>query len=218
MTEQKKKGGGFLGLLANIGLAEEVPDAPAPRNTPVPGAPPRNTPLPQVQIQATADPAVLARLETRLQKNCPAPYTAFMEQYENLKEIIPDEAMRFKAALKASHTTTDQLIDAVGQLIGVMDAASTEFSHDYEENRSKQLGAAEASIKATDDLIASNEQQLKAIQDTITALHAKRETDVQQMQAKSIEIETVRARFEAAHRQVTSRLQAQKSRVEGMGR
>jgi chromosome segregation ATPase len=215
MGETKKK---FLGFLANIGLAEEVPDGPAPKPS---GGPPRNTPLPPApsHVQsAAADPEVLARLEARLQKNCPEPYLSFMEQYENLKEVIPDEAMRFKAALKASHTTASQLVDALGQLVGVMDAASAEFSHDYEQNRTRQLGEAEASLKATDDLIASNEQQLKALQDTIATLHTKRQTDAQAMADKAQKIETVRASFEAAHRQVVGRLQAQKTRVEGMSR
>ncbi len=214
MTDTKKK---FLGFLANIGLAEEVPDAPVPKPQ---GGPPRNTPLPPAPHaqSAAADPEVLARLEARLQKNCPAPYLAFMEQYENLKEIIPDDAMRFKAALKASHTSAPQLVDALGQLVGVMDAASAEFSHDYEQNRTRQLGEAEASLKATDDLIASSEQQLKSIEDTIASLHTKRTTDAQAMADKAQKIESVRASFEAAHQQVVGRLQAQKTRVEGMSR
>lgn len=217
MTEKKK---GFLGFLANVGLAEEVPETPVKRNTPVPGAPPRNTPLPPAPSYSngSADPEVLARLETRLQKSCPPPYTAFMEQYENLKEIIPDEAMRFKAALKASHTTADQLVDALGQLVGVMDAARSEFDHTFEENKTKKLGEAQATLAATEEQIASYEKQLQSIQETIATLRTKHAADVQAMQDKAHQIETIRANFEAAHKQVVGRLQAQKSRVETMPR
>lgn len=214
MTEKKK---GVLGFLSNIGLVEETPDAPAPapRNTPVPAAPAAHpyTPAPS---NGTADPKVLAQLEHRLQANCPAAYTSFMEQYENLKDVIPDESMRFKAALKASHTTTDQLVGALDQLVGAMDAAKGEFTHTFEENKSKKLGESEASLKATDDQIASYENQLKTIQETIASLRTKRDTDAQAMQHEAERIEGIRASFEAAHGQVVGRLTAQKSRVQSM--
>lgn len=215
-TVSDKKKGGFMGFLSNVGLVEETPD-PAPRNTPVPAGP-RNTPVPAPYHPngATADPEVLSKLEKRLQANCPAPYTAFMEQYENLKDVIPDEAMRFKAALKASHTTTDQLVGALDQLASAMDSAHTEFMHTFEENKGKRLGEAEASLKATDEQIATYEKQLQSVQETIQSLHTKRDTDAQAMQHEAQRLEGIRASFEAAHAQVVGRLGAQKSRVQAM--
>ncbi len=216
MTDGKKKTGGFLGVLSNLGLVEVTPDAapapsPSPRNTPVPAAPTQYVP-----VNGTADPAVLSMLDQRLQKACPPPYVAFMEQFENLKDVIPDEAMRFKAALKASHTTSDQLVEALGTLVGVMDSAMTEFTHTFEDNKRKTLGDAENTLKATDEQIASYEKQLQSIQETIAALRHKRETDAQAMQAEATKIEGIRANFEAAHAQVVGRLNAQKSRVMAM--
>lgn len=220
MTDGKKKGG-FMGFLSNVGLVEETPDPTPPpaaprttRNTPVPAAPSHYAAPPNGAV----DPDVLAKLESRLQKNCPPTYTTFMEQYENLKDVIPDESMRFKAALKASHTTADQLVEALTQLVGVMDSAHTEFTHTFEENKAKKLGEAEASLKATDEQIASYEKQLQTVQETIATLRTKRETDAQGMEHEAQKIENIRASFEAAHAQVVGRLNAQKSRVQAMPR
>lgn len=219
MTEKKK---GVMGFLTSIGFAEEVPEgAPSPqqrttRNTPIPAAPPGYVP-PQ-HTNGAADPEVLAKLEAKLTKNCPPAYTAFMEQFENLRDVIPDESMRFKAALKASHTTTDQLVGALDQLLGTMTTAHEEFAHTFEETKAKRLGDAEASIKATDEQIASYEKQLQSVQETIASLRTKRDTDVQAMQHEAQKIEGVRSNFEASHGQVVGRLNAQKSRVQAMPR
>jgi chromosome segregation ATPase len=204
---------GIMGFLSNVGLVEEVPDAPVQtqRIAPVPSHAEHFSSAP-----GNPDPEVLAKLEKRLQDHCPSAYTSFMEQYETLKEVIPDEATRFKGALKTSHTTTEQLIGAIDQLVGAMDAAKAEFSHTFEDNKSRRLGEAEASLKATDDLIASNEKQLQSLQETIASLRTKRDTDAQSLEHEGQRLDSIRASFDAAHSQVVGRLQAQKNRVQTM--
>lgn len=218
MTNLRKKGR-FIGLLSTLGLVEETPDPVHPpaaaqrRDAPARAAPVACSPEPP---GGSADPEPLSKLELRLQKNCPLAYAAFLEQFENLKDVVPDESMRFKAALKASHTTTDQLIDALGQLIGVMDAAATEFTLAFEENKRKRLGEAEATLQATDEQIASCEKQLQSVQEAIASLRTKRDVDAQALQNEAVRIDHVRASFEATHSQVVARLEAQKSRVLAM--
>ena len=98
-----------------------------------------------------------------------------------------------------------------------MEAAHAEFTHQYEENKTRRkIGEAEATIKATDDQIASYEKNLQAIQETITSLRTKRETDAQGMHDKAQEIEGVKLKFDASLAQVVGRLQAHKSRVLAM--
>lgn len=228
MTE--KKSGGFMRMLANIGLAEEIPDPVTPENhhpagpaatgqrpyaTVVKPKPASSAPSPST---ATADPKTLEKLEARLQKNCPPAYTSFMEQYENLREVIPDEVMRFKAALKASHTTSEQLVDAIDHLIATMDTARSDFQHTFDESRQAKIGSAEATLHATEEQIASYEKQLQTVQETIASLRTKLETDRQAIAAEQAKIESVRVNFEAAHAQVVGHLNAQKSRVQTMPR
>ena len=162
------------------------------------------------------DPEILSKLEKKLQNNCPQAYAAFMQQYDDLAEIIPDETMRFKAALKASHTTAEDLTKALDQLIHVMDTADEEFARTFQENKAKRLGEAEKSLKATDDLITANEQQIKSLGDTILSLKTKRDTDAQAMAHEAERLEGILTGFEAAHNQVVGRLTAQKNRVSAM--
>ncbi len=213
MTDKKK--GGFMGFLSNVGFIEETPEPAPPKDTPAPVAPAR-TFSSSTPPTGNVDQEVLAKLEARLQANCPPAYTAFMEMYDSLKEDITDDRQRFKVALKTSHTTSEQLIAALDQLLGTMEAARISFSHTCEENRTKRLGEAEASLKATDDLIATNEQQLKSIQETIASLRTKRETDAQAKDHDAQRLATIQTNFEASHAQVVGRLQAQKSRVQSM--
>jgi predicted nucleic acid-binding Zn-ribbon protein len=218
VTTEKKTG--FLGLLANVGNAfvEHIPDAP-------PSAQPRPAPQPagyrtpsypaHAPAQTEADPEVLEKLEHRLQTNCPPMYTAFMEQYAAL-QMIPDEGMRFHAALAASHSTTDQLVGAIDQLMQVMDTTRTDFEHTHEAMTAKKLGDAQSALKSTDDQVASYEKQLQSIQETIAALRQKREADAQAIQHETERLEGIHASFEAAHAQVMGKLAAQKNRVQAM--
>lgn len=214
MTEKK---GGALGFLRDLVVAD-VPDPTSPRDTPVPEAPRDYHSGTSPHAPGIADPQALAKLEQKLQASVPPGYAAFMEQYEALKEDLPDERTRFKVALKTSHTTAEQIVAALDQFLSVMERASSEFNHSYEETKAKRLGAAQDSIAATDELIKSNEDQIATIQNTIKSLRTKRDTDAQGMQNEAARLEGVRAGFEAAHAQVINRLTTQKNRIASMPR
>jgi chromosome segregation ATPase len=217
MTDAAKRTSVF-GFLKNI-VAEEVPDKPA-RNTPLPAEMHRaQQEAHDVLRQAGAaqpDAQALAKLETRLQAACPAPYAAFMEQYELLKEDISDERTRFKVALKTTHTTPADVTGALDQLLSVMQKAKDEFQHSFNEARDKKIGAAQEAITASEQLIASSEEQIKAIQEKIASLKTKRETDIQNMQDEAHRLDAVLGGFNAAHAQVVSRLEDQKRRIDAM--
>ena len=212
MTEQKKS---VLSHLAGL-FVEQVPDQAAPKasaSTPAPAPTPIPLQHPVGHASSTPDPQVLAKLEARLQSALPPAYASFMEQYDVLKDDIPDERTRFKVALKTSHTTADQVVSALDQLLGTMGTALTDFMHTFDENKEKRLGEAQKSITATDDLISSHEAQLKSITDTITSLRTKRSTDVESMETETHRLEGIRAGFEGAHSQIVARLTSQKNHI-----
>lgn len=221
MTEEKKS---VLGFLKGL-VAEEVPDRsrPAPTTATTEAqehahAPAHATTSPTAPVlhAAAPDAQALAKLEARVQGALPPAYATFMETYESLREDIPDERTRFRVALKTSHTTADQVYAAIDQLIGVMDAARAEFSRSFEENKSRRVGEAQRAIFATEAKIASGEAELKALQEGVAALRAKRDADTQGMQAETERLEEVRAGFESAHAQVFGRLAAHKNNVANM--
>ena len=221
MSEATKRTSVF-GFLKNI-VSEEVPDRPAPRNTPVPTAPSHGV-IPAEEGHfgrpasepAPPDPAALGKLEQRLQAACPKEYAAFMEQYESLKEDISDERTRFKVALKTTHTTAEQVLEGVDALLAVMQKAKDEFQRSFDEATSKKMGAFDETIASTNQLIESSKEQVKAIEEKIASLHQKREADIQNRMTEAHRLEDVRLGFNAAHGQVTRRLEDQKNRLAAM--
>lgn len=209
MTDTKSTG--FLDRIKGA-FVENVPEThvptpPAPHVATGVAAPSR------VSEVRTADPEVVKKLEAKLKGNMPNGYVQFLEQFEGLQEVIPDDGMRFKAALKTSKITADQVSQALESLTTVLVSAETDFNNTFDQNRAKAQATTQQSLKATDDLIQSREQQLKAIQDEITSLRAKRTNDVTQSESDIARLETIRAGFEAAYTQVMGRLNDQKARV-----
>lgn len=191
------------------GAATSAPDAPA---APAPEAHPwvqAWTPTGTI----TVDPNAVAKIEARLQSATPPVYAAFMEQADALKDVIPDEGTRFKAAMKTSHATPDQIGSAIDSLLTVANGVLTEFNQSFEGKRSAALGGAQQQIDADRKLIETCEAQLKATQDQILALRTKVSTAEQQMQADGARLESVKQGFQAAHAQVVGRLNADKQRI-----
>lgn len=222
----EKKGGGFLGSLKSVFVEDGPESKPAdPPHQPIGFTPPTGPAAP-TKIEwhaapapatyAPADPEMVAKLQKRLDSNCPAVYRAFHEQCENLRDVIPDEATRCRAAIKASHASTADILAALDQLAGVMDGARQEFMNLWEQNRQRNLADAEAGLKATDEQIASYEAQAKALQDTLATLRTKRATDAAAMATNSATIDTKRTSFESAWAQVASDLTTQKNRIAAM--
>lgn len=199
-------------------VVEQTPDVPA-RNTPLPM--PRVTPLPTAPTvgehpygsPVTPDPKALETLESKLDAALPEAYKGFIEQYNNLDGVIPDEATRMKAALKTSHTSIEQIVGAFDQLLGVMDVAHADFQKKFDSNKTSVLGAAKQQIDATDELIHTREAQLKSIQDEIVSLKSKRSADAEQMQNEEARLDGIRKGFEAALVQIVGRLNGQKARI-----
>ncbi|MFI5296487.1 MAG: hypothetical protein ACHREM_00195 [Polyangiales bacterium] len=218
MTEAAKAGTGkgIWGALKGL-VSEEVPDpvaTPAAPTPPGPGA--RMTPLPPAPAAVAAAPvdqAALAKLEGLIEAARPAAYVAFMTKYDELEGVVTDETTRFRAALKTSHTTQAQLLDALGTMLDAADKASADFAKSLEAKKSASSAGATDLLTATQTLIASRESQLKAIQEEITTLRSKLATDTEHAQSEAARIDAIGAGFEAAHAQVVGKLNAYKNHV-----
>jgi hypothetical protein len=162
---------------------------------------------------AAPDPESLRKLEARLQKTMPAKYRAFIEQSEMLKEELPDKRQRFKVALKTSHTTAEELASDISEMLGAMESAHKDFLDGFEADKASVVAEAQKALSATDSLIASNEEQLHAIQQTVATLRAKRETDAQAIQIEVARRDTARRGFEAALAEINGHLETQRSGI-----
>jgi chromosome segregation ATPase len=198
-----------------------VEDIPEPHKVPAPSSPPMPSSFPhptatvdwQQHTQAAADPNARSKLEQKLKANTPPIYDNFLEQYEALESVIQDEATRFKAALKTSRCSLDQLTGAIDQMIAIMTTAHQEFGKSFEENKGRVLGGLTQQIEADKGLIVTRASQLKSIQEEIASLQTKITNEEQQVQSETARLNVIRTGFEAAHAQVVGRLNDQKQRI-----
>lgn len=166
-----------------------------------------------VAVAATADPKSLQMLEAKLQANVPPVYAAFLQSYDTLKEVIPDQGMLFKAALKASRTSVDQLTQAFDQLLALMEASRSEFTSNFEAKRNSTLSSIQGQIESTSKTIEARQSQLHAIQEEIVSLQNTQANGAAQLQTEQARLDNIRLGFEAALAQVVGRLNDQKAHI-----
>jgi hypothetical protein len=208
----------FLNTLRGA-FVDDVPDAApveaAPAKT-ARGSQPSPPPAAPAAPSAVADPAALAKLEGRLQGAIPPIYAAFMDAMGQLSDVIPDEAMRFKAALKMSKAASADLIAALDAMSAEMNVALKEFDAKFDAQKAKVEGAANESIAATEALIQSRASQLKAIEDEIVSLNSKLQVDQEKLRSEQARLMGISAGFDAAHATIVARLQTQKTGIASM--
>jgi len=136
-----------------------------------------------------------------------------MAQYDGFLDVIPEEGMRFKAALKASQTTVEDITTAVDGMAGALTDAHDRFTATYEMNKKKATEAATAQVEATQKLIESRRQQLAAIESEIKSLQGKLQTDLEAIKVEETRIEGTRIGFEAAYAQISGELNAQRAHI-----
>lgn len=232
MTEKAAKPsalGGLFSTAKSLFVEEvEVPDKASPKPLVTPGTIFSYGPVGQggsgaaphvdVTVAVAADPEAKRSLEARLQAAMPPAYKAFMEQHEALGGVVTDDAQRFQAALKTSHTTIDQLLQAIDSLTGILQAASQNFADDNKDRKTKATTEAQKNIDATDALIASSEAQLQVMQQTIATLREKRNAAAQDVQSDVAHLEEVRLGFAGAVAAITGQLDAQRRTIATMTR
>ena len=217
MQENVEKKPNIFGFLKNA-FVEQVPDAVPSNGKSTKEVPVTHPFAPTTDGKVDPDPAALEKLETALHQAIPKIYEDFMEKYEGLREIISDENMRFKAALKTSHASAEQIVAALDTLLSVMDHSHDDFTKSFESNKNKVLEQSQQSLNATDELIKTKESQVKSIQEEIVSLHSKRETDAQHLDSEQKRLDGIRLGFEAAQSQIVGRLTAQKTRISSIPR
>jgi hypothetical protein len=162
---------------------------------------------------AVVDPGALEKLEGKLKEATPPVYAAFLQQYDALREVIPDEGVLFKAALKASKASVTDLATALDSLILLMGSTLSTFQKRVDDSIAQNKALAQQQLDAKVKLIQDGEAQIKALQDQITTLRADVASGQQQAQVEETRLTTVRQGFQAAYEQVVTRLNAQKQRL-----
>ncbi len=180
MTEKKE--GGFASKLGSL-FVREIPDqavassdAQASNPTsateigdkPVFGTRASNEAVvrPAARRSASADPDIVARIKVKIDGDTHEAYARFNELLEELREIIPDDQSRLKAAL----VSMKKLGFDEKAVIGIYDSrikAIEGFSFDFDEAHKRKVD--EIKSKASDEL-AKLDQSIHGLEDEISNL------------------------------------------------
>lgn len=216
MTETVKKAS-LLDSIKGALFEEDLPKKPAPsaKAPPIASAPVvRNTPiyspvaLPMAGLSPNAgpDPAALAKLHGLLQTAVSPAYASFNTQYEALKDVIADDTVRFKAALKTSGCTIDDLERAIDTLLQRTATADKDFDMSFEANKASKLNG------LTTELSSKNEA-LARLQNQLAELSAQIHESTEKMHGEAARFQNIQQGFKAALAQVVGELNAQKAHI-----
>jgi hypothetical protein len=219
MSEVSKGGFGAAWQAIKSLAVEETPDS-KPSKTPttlsIPGSIAAYMPGAS-SAPATVDPKSMEKLQAKIRAEIDGgrvqAYSAFSEQYELLKDVIADENVRFKSALKVSRTTVEQLSADIDKLIAVIHGAHEDFTKKFEANKAaaqKQSGDA-AAMRST--AISAKQQQINALKAEIHDIEVEEQNDRAAHMDELNGLDALQSGFEAAHAQVLGQLVTQKTHV-----
>jgi chromosome segregation ATPase len=133
-----------------------------------------------------------------------------------LKEDLPDEEARFKAAVKMVVRRGPTMVDLIGDVdscVGVLQQKGREFRQELESQIDKKVGAKKRKLKETDDLVAAKHLQIEALSKEIQDLTGQRNDIYAAINDGQREIDEVRDRFEVVYKSVQEELEAKKARL-----
>lgn len=206
-----------------------VEEGSGPANKPAPVVPPSkaSTPItsaPSIfsglssgvtvsHVAASPDPEIVRRLEARLQTGMPQVYVQFLQQYETLREVIPDETTLFRAALKSSHCSLEQLTQALDQLLSMLATAEEEFNKSLEVNRSSSLQVIQKNVAAVQKGIADHNAQIQVLQQEVTKLTEQGRFLDTSLRDEEQRFDTLHLGFLASLDEVRKKLESQKAHL-----
>jgi predicted nucleic acid-binding Zn-ribbon protein len=150
-----------------------------------------------------------------LREAMPAPYKAFLEQYEKLNGVIPDESLRFKAALATSNCIREDILKAIDTGLGTMAKALQDFQRAYESKKNNIEQALKQGTATVTEGIRAKNAQIQALQAEVQQLEQSLRQSEVKAQAEQAGLDNVRAGFEAAHAQVVRFLEMQRQQMPG---
>jgi chromosome segregation ATPase len=138
------------------------------------------------------------------------------ETMDLLKEDLPDEEARFKAAVKMIVRKGPTMVDLIGDIdscVGVLQEKGREFREVLESQIDQKVGAKKRKMKETDDLIAAKHLQIETLSKEIQELTGQRNDIYAAINDGQREIDEVKERFEVVYKSVQDELAAKKAKL-----
>lgn len=196
---------------------EAVQPAPSPmaaRKTPLPAAPP-------MVVSPAIDQAARQRLQSVVAAGAPPGYNEITDLVVTLADSIPDEATRFRAAIKITTKhgyPLDALLGAVDHCIGVLEAQGRAFEEETGRQTAAKVGSRQARISNLSETIRTKQDQISALQQEMVQLERERQTESDAISAETAKINMVSQGFTMAFHDVKTELDTLRSKIDTYGK
>lgn len=212
---------------ASLGLAEKVQDGAAA----VPGAPqPTNgstSPAIPAVVRASQPPVdegriakidqqVRNRLVTAMQNDGAPLVESLSDTLDTLAEAVPDEGLRYKAALKLltkNGHPVDAILNDFDKCLGALDESQRTFEADNAAQLDAKVGSKQRAVVEYDTKIKEKEATVASIQAEIASLRTKRDEEQSSISGEQQNIALVESRFKINHQNIREAIVSQRTKV-----
>lgn len=188
-------------------------EASAPATVAVPSPVVTSVPAPTIMASGDVDTKLVELLERKINEaNLPGPdYLELLQSAEQMKQYIPDETTRLKAAFGSiqgmdSRMTKDVVLASIDTYLGVIEAERGKAKLRMEKLRKETVEDKAEELKATNLRIEQLREELKTLTDKSIDLNSE-------IQKNTAETAAFEARTNATIDKVTNRLSEDKVRL-----
>lgn len=188
-------------------------EASAPATVAVPSPVVTSVPAPTIMASGDVDTKLVELLERKINEaNLPGPdYLELLQSAEQMKQYIPDETTRLKAAFGSiqgmdPRMTKDVVLASIGTYLGVIEAERGKAKLRMEKLRKETVEDKAEELKATNLRIEQLREELKTLTDKSIDLNSE-------IQKNTAETAAFEARTNATIDKVTNRLSEDKVRL-----
>lgn len=185
-----------------------------------PPPPLRNSPPPPSSTLGMPDEAMMDDLVTKLKASRQG-FAQLSDHAQALADVIPDEAMRYKAAIKLtikSGTSVDALLGDYEACFGFLETKSKEFQAECDRQTKKKVEVHRTSASMTAERITTMKSQIESLQKDIAEAQHSIDNENAAAEIEAQKIETMGSRFLASLSVVRRLLEEQKAKIAEYGK
>lgn len=214
--EVKKKG--LFSFLYEDG-AEKVEEVVAEEETTEKPAVAKSiVPQPTITNTTEVDAEILEQLSQVLEENNldGYDYFEFRGSLENMKNVIPGEAERFKGAFAAvaSFVTVERLLETADYYLGKLGEKDGEFTSYVEGTFAEKVTAKETEAENIDKAVLEKNDQISLLNKEINELQEAKTAALNESITEKSKIEKVQVNFGTALKKITEGITADKKKIE----
>lgn len=210
-------------------FVEDVPDEspaaaqPVPTSAPAPAVPIAGSVVPP----APADAEKIRKLDASaskifidaLEKDDAPLFEELSGTLESLKEAIPDEAARYKAALKllSKRASVQQILTDYDKSVGTLEETYRNFERDNRQQMDARVGSKRQAVEALGQELQQLNQQLEALRTKIADVASRQSAEQAGISTEETKVALVGQRFELGYNAFRNEILSQRAKIAQYG-